>query len=124
MVVDYRDGLRVCVFNLEGAVREWAAAWKDGDGTVASTVFWTQELRPFYHFTFQLAGVSRFMRGGVPPWPLERTLLTTGILDAVLVSRRDKGKVVETPRLGIAYQSDWNWQQPPPPPPGRPITGP
>lgn len=124
MVVDYRDGLRVCVFNLEGAVREWAAAWKDGDGTVASTVFWTQELRPFYHFTFQLAGVSRFMSRGVPPWPLERTLLTTGILDAVLVSRRDKGKVVETPRLGIAYQSDWNWQQPPPPPPGRPITGP
>lgn len=124
MVVDHRDGLRVCVFVLEGAVREWAAAWREDGGEVGSTVFWTQELRPFYHFTFQLAGVSRFMRSGVPPWPLDRTLLTTGILDAVLVSRRDKGKVVETPWLGIAYQSDWNWQQPPPPPPGRPITGP
>lgn len=123
MVVDYRDGLRVCVFQLEGAVREWAAAWKAGDGTMASTVFSTQELRPFYHFTFQLAGISRFMRSGVPPWPLERTVLTTGILDAALVSRRDKGKVVETPWLDIAYKSDWNWQQPPPPPPGRPITG-
>ena len=124
MVVDYRDGLRVCVFVLEGAVQEWASAWKYEDGTTESTVFWTQELRPFYHFNLQMAGTSQFFRTRVPPWPLERTLLTSGILDALLVSRRDGGKVIETPHLNINYQSSWNWQQPLQPPPGRPITSP
>ena len=124
MVVDYRDGLRVCVFVLEGAVREWAAAWKEESGPVSSTVFWTQELRPFHHFSHQLDGIGRFISSGISPWPLERTLLTTGILDAVLVSKRDGGKIVATPWLDIKYQSDWNWSQPLPPPKGRPITGP
>jgi sugar lactone lactonase YvrE len=122
MVVDYRDGLRVRVFVLEGAVQEWSAAWKEDTGPVQSTLFWTQELRPFQHFTAQLAAVGKFIQTGAAPWPVERTLLTTGALDAILVSKRDGGRIVETPWLQIAYQSAWNWQQTLPPPPGRPIT--
>ncbi len=124
MAVDYRDGLRVRVFALDGAVQEWAAAWKDETETVSATLFWTQELRPFQHFAVQLAGIGKFMQTGAAPWPIERTLLTTGALDAVLISKRDGGRVVETPWLPIAYNTDWNWNQPPPPPPGRPITAP
>lgn len=124
MAVDYRDGLRVRVFALDGAVQEWAAAWKDETETVSATLFWTQELRPFQHFAVQLAGIGKFMQTGAAPWPIERTLLTSGALDAVLISKRDGGRVVETPWLPIAYNTDWNWNQPPPPPPGRPITAP
>jgi hypothetical protein len=79
-------------------------------------------LRPFQHFTAQLAAVGKFIQTGAAPWPVERTLLTTGALDAILVSKRDGGRIVETPWLQIAYQSAWNWQQTLPPPPGRPIT--
>lgn len=124
MLVDYRDGLRVRVYVLEGAVQEWAAAWSDDAGAVNSTLFWTQELRPFQHFAVQLSAVGRFMQTGHAPWPVERTLLTTGALDAILVSKREAGRVVETPWLQITYESGWNWQQPLPPPPGRPITAP
>jgi hypothetical protein len=60
------------------------------------------------------------MQTGTPTWPVERTLLTSGILDAALISKKNGGETLATPHLKIAYQSNWNWQQPPPPPPGRP----
>jgi len=122
LVINYRDGLRACVFSLEHAVAEWAAAWSYADGDeVASTVFWTQEKRPFGHFSHLLLGVERMMHTRQPTWPVERTLLTSGTLDALLISKRDGGKRLDTPWLDVRYQASWNWRQPPPPPPGRPI---
>ncbi len=120
-VVDYRDGLRINVLTLNGAVAEWAAAWRYADDAAASTLFWTQEQRPFMHFTYLLQGVEQMMHTGRPTWPAERTLLTSGMLDALLISRRDGGHRLDTPWLDISYQTQWNWRQPPPPPPGRPI---
>jgi hypothetical protein len=45
------------------------------------------------------------------------------VLDACLISKKAGGSVVETPYLGVKYQTEWNWQQPPDPPAGRPIQG-
>jgi sugar lactone lactonase YvrE len=119
-VVDYNDGLRGCVFTLNGGVVEWAAAWRSAeDRSVESTLFRTQEVRPFGHFNLLLLGVERMMHTGRPTWPIERTLLTSGILDAALRSKRDDGRRVETPWLDVTYTSDWNWTEPPAPPPGR-----
>jgi hypothetical protein len=67
-------------------------------------------------------GVEYLMQTGRPAWGPERTLLTSGTLDALMTSMRDGGVRVETPHLAeVKYQSAWNWQQPPDPPPGRPI---
>ncbi|MEO2031698.1 MAG: hypothetical protein ABGZ35_06410, partial [Planctomycetaceae bacterium] len=122
-IIDYKDGLRACVFSLEYAVLEWAAAWSETEGgAIQSTLFRTQELRPFMHFSWMLMGINELIQTGKPPWPVERTLLTTGLLDALLVSKRDGGKAIRTPWLAIPYQSHWNWHQPPPAPPGRPLT--
>jgi sugar lactone lactonase YvrE len=122
--VEYEDGLRANIFTLNHAVGEWSAAWRyAGDRTVESTLFWTQEARPLMHFTYLLLGIERMMLTGRPAWPVERTLLTSGTLDALLRSRRDGGRRIETPELRIRYESDWSWQQPPDPPPGRPLDG-
>ena len=120
--IEYKDGLRASVLTLNGAVAEWAVAWKSSDREQPlATLFWTQELRPFQHFNYQLLGIEKMMQTGKPTWPLERTLLTTGLLDALLVSKRDGGKRIETPWLTFSYQSDFQWRQPPAPPPGRPL---
>jgi hypothetical protein len=121
-VIEYMDGLRASVLTLNGAVAEWAVAWKSSDrDQPMATLFWTQEMRPFQHFNYQLLGIEKMVQTGKPTWPLERTLLTTGLLDALLVSKRDGGKIIETPWLAFSYQSDFQWRQPPAPPLGRPL---
>jgi sugar lactone lactonase YvrE len=116
-VIDYRDGLRANVLTLNGAVVEWAAAWQYADSEETdSTLFWTQEARPYHHFNYLLQGVEQMMHTGQPTWPVERTLLTSGALDALLISKRDGGKKLETPWLDVKYKSQWDWRQPPQPP--------
>jgi hypothetical protein len=120
-VIDYADGLRTSVLTLNGAVGEWSAAWRYDDDSVESTLFFTQEARPFMHFAFLVDGIDRMMHTGQPSWPVERTLMTSGTLDALLISKKAGGTRLETPYLTFPYKSDWNWKQPPPPPPDRPI---
>ncbi len=119
-VIDYNDGLRVNMFHLQGAFREFAAGWKTDDGKIDATLFWLQDARPYNHFEHFLRGIEPLMHTGKPPWPVERTLLTSGMLDALLISKRDDGKKLKTPYLNISYKTKWNWEQPPPPPTDRP----
>jgi hypothetical protein len=121
-VVDYRDGLRASIL-WASPIGEWTAAWRYGDGSTQSTCFWTQEGRPYGHFTYLLKGAERMFHTGQPTWPVERTLLTSGTLDALLQSKKRGGETIETPYLNIAYKSDWTWQMPPAPPTTRPSSG-
>ncbi len=122
--LEYADGLRAHLLELNGAAGEWAASWRYADGErgkqVESTLFWTQEGRPAMHFTWLLRGVERMMLTGEPSWNAERTLLTSGALDALLRSLKDGGARRETPYLNFPYQPLWRWKDPPPPPPMRP----
>ncbi len=121
MRIDYRDGLRVSLLELNDAVGSWCAAWRREDTKqVESTLFWTQEERPGAHFTVLLHSIEQMMLTGKPAWPVERTLLTSGVLDALLQSSTQGGKTIETPFLDVTYEPTWRWTQPPPPPPGRP----
>jgi len=120
-LVEYTDGLRASVLELNGAVSEWSGAWRyRQDGRVESTQFWTQEARPAAHFTLLLNGVERMMLSGKPSWNVERTLMSSGLLDALLTSRLEGQVRRETPNLQFGYRPDWRWQQPPPPPVSRP----
>jgi len=115
--VEYRDGLRASVLMLSGPVQEFVSAWRYKDQSEPqSTVFWLQPVHPFHHFAVLLKEVEKFMETGKASWPVERTLLTTGVLDAVHISRTNGGEWVDTPYLDISYTSDWNWSQPEPPP--------
>jgi hypothetical protein len=58
---------------------------------------------------------------GKPAWPAERTLLTSGVLDELLISKKQSGTRHETPNLAIRYQSNWRWSEPPPMPAARPL---
>jgi hypothetical protein len=121
--IEYRDGLKASVVFPGSPVNEFTVAWRYGDGRTQSTCFHTQEGRPFMHFAYLLKGAEQMIHTGKPTWPVERTLLTSGMLDAALLSKHRGGEVVTTPYLDIAYRSDWNWQMPPPAPPTRPTRG-
>lgn len=123
ITIRYLDGLKTQALLLDYPVVEWAVAWRLADGREQSTVYWTQEERPLTQFGIQLDGIAALMNTGKPPWPAERTLLTTGVLAAMFESLKS-GQKVETPHLDVKYESKWNFQQPLDPPPGRPLTGP
>jgi hypothetical protein len=119
--LEYADGLRVNVIELNGAIGEWSGAWRYADtGEIESSMFWTQEGRPGMHFTILLNGIEEMMLTEKPSWPAERTLMTSGALDAILNSRFYGGVRLPTPHLEFSYQHAWRWKEPPPPPPTRP----
>ncbi len=67
-----------------------------------------QEHFPYVHFAFQLKAIDALVQTGHPPHPVERTLLTTGALDALMTSLSEGGRRVETPHLNVRYTpTDW-----------------
>ena len=121
--LEYRDGLTAQILTANDAISEWTCAWQLADGTIDATVFWTQEARPMYHFARLVEGIETFVNTGKAPWPVERTLLVSGVLDALMTSRHEGGRRVETPQLDFDYRSSWQWQEPPTPPTPRPLDG-
>jgi hypothetical protein len=70
--------------------------------------FYLQQPDPFAHFAELTKAIDALIRTGHAPYPVERTLLTTGILDAVMTSKHRGGARVETPHLDIRYRpTDW-----------------
>lgn len=119
--IEYADGSRAHLLELAGAATEWTASWRYAeDGRIESSQFWTQEGRPAMHFTLLLHGIEQMMLTGIPAWNVERTLLTSGTLDALLLSLKENQRRIETPYLMVSYQPNWRWTEPPPPPPMRP----
>src|SRR5262249_4740866 len=99
---------------------DWVFAGRlTGKAEPVATSFWLQDGRPFGHFTLLVQGIDAMFQTGKSSWPVERTLLTTGILDAAMTSRFEKNKRLETPQLAIAYQPGPAWKQP-----AAPLTGP
>jgi hypothetical protein len=63
-------------------------------------------LTPNPNVTYSACLVSKIEQmflTGRAPYPVERTLLTSGILEACLTSRLEKNKRLETPHLAVAY---------------------
>ena len=102
-LVEYTSGLRGTVILLDEYITSFGFAAKRGDA-IDACEFFLQDNPPYGHFTYFVRQIETMMLTGEPPYPIERTLLTTGVLDAAMHSRW-KGHVRrETPELNVAYQ--------------------
>ncbi len=107
-LIEYNDGLRATLAMNTRLVPEFACAVQlEGRRDPLATWFQLQEGRPYYHFAYLVKAIDEMIHTGKPPYPIERTLLTTGILDAAMnCAVHAQGR--ETPHLNIAYEAtDW-----------------
>lgn len=103
-LIDYVDGVKGAVLLLRGFVEEFLFAGRvEERARPAATLFRLQDGKPFSHFARLCAALEPMFLGGPLTFPLERTLLTTGILDRAMQSRHRKGAALETPELAIRY---------------------
>ena len=102
-LVRYRDGLRGALLHLNDQTRDFCfAGFIKGRTEPVSTCFYI-ELYLHNHWSFMVRNFEELVLTGREPNPIERTLLTNGILLAGLESRRQGGKWVDTPQLAISY---------------------
>jgi hypothetical protein len=103
-LVKYRDGLEACAYMLNGYVFRWDFA-AEMNGEAVSTHFGqVPERRDLPHFDGLTWCIEELFVTGKPVYPVERTLLTTGVL-ALLFESREKKERIETPQLAIRYQA-------------------
>ena len=102
-LMEHGDGLPTAALLLQGYVSDWAYAARV-DGRVEASEFYLQPDGPGANFGYLCRNIQRFFQEGAAPTPPERTLLTTGVIDAVMNSRHEGHRVVETPFLEVAYE--------------------
>ncbi len=106
-VVEYVDGFRATAMILNGHVDDTTFAGRLGTTPeeVVSTLVYLPAPPGANFFNPLVLRIEDFFHHKRPPYPVERTLLTGGILDAALESRIRGHQRVETPDLaGINYE--------------------
>ncbi len=113
----HADGLRSTMCLMSGLVQDFNFAARMGDGSKLSTQMYLPmppartSLANF--FTPLNNHIETLFLTGESPYPVERTLLTTGLTAAGVDSLFEDGKRVETPHLGIEYtapEASMFWQ--------------
>lgn len=103
-LVEYRDGFRAAVLLLNGHIQDFVFAAKiKGEAKPASCLFHLPPPPGAKYFDALVMNIEKMLETGRSPYPVERTLLTGGILDFALTSHQKRGERVETPELDVRY---------------------
>jgi hypothetical protein len=103
-LVEYRDGARGTALLLNGHVQDFTFAGRvAGESRPLSCLFCLPPPPGARYFDAQVANIEKLLETGQSPYPVERTLLTTGVLDAAMESHARRGARVETPELDVRY---------------------
>jgi hypothetical protein len=102
-LVEYQDGLRASAYMSPRHAQEFAFAGQV-KGEREPQACWYELPKPQRdHFSFLVEHVARMMTTGKPSYPVERTLLTTGMLAFLMDSKASGHRRIETPQLAIKY---------------------
>jgi hypothetical protein len=104
--IEHNDGLHTTLLMLNGAIEDFNfAARVKGMPQIQSTQFF---LPPNPNVTYSACLVSKIeemFTTGKAPYPVERTLMVSGIQESCLTSRYEGQKRLETPYLNVRYQA-------------------
>ena len=103
--IERNGGLRTTLLMLNGAVSDYTFAARLKGGGIVSTQFF---LPPTPNVTYSAcldSKIEEMFVTGKAPYPVERTLIVSGMLESCLMSRHQGGKTLETPHLAVRYQA-------------------
>lgn len=102
--IEYNDGTRATLLMLNGAIRDFnISARVAGHGMVSTQFFMPPPPNQTYSACLARK-IEQMYQTQNAPYPVQRTLLTTGLLEACLTSRHRLNQRLETPQLAIRYQ--------------------
>ena len=111
LLLEYVDGLQAATLmanGFKGGMQGWGYAARVAGETEACEFYLHGDPHP--HFTYLSLNIQQMFLTGKPQYPVERTLLISGALEALMDSRHRGHVRVETPHLDVAYTS---YQTPP-----------
>ena len=103
--IEYRDGLHATLLMLNGAVKDFTFAARVKGAGLQSTQFF---LSPEPNVTYSaclVRKIEELFETGNAPYPVERTLLVSGVLESCLTSRFEGQKRLQTPHLDVRYRA-------------------
>jgi hypothetical protein len=106
ILIEYNDGTRGAVLNLVEQTSDFAFAGQiAGQEQPVSSCFYLPPPPAAKFFNPLVYNIEHFLQSGQPPYPVERTLLTSTVLDLALHSLKDGGRKVASSALDIHYQA-------------------
>lgn len=100
----YKDGLKATMLLMNGLVSDFNAAVKlKGQTDPWSTLFYLPPQTNVVYSAALMSKAEETFLTGKAPYPVERTLLTSGLVSAAMESLHKKQRI-ETPQLAVAYQ--------------------
>ena len=105
VIVHYNDGTKGAIVMLTGYVNSGWAYAADTDKGIVATEFVLDHSMSYSHFSYLTLNIQKFFVTGKPTALVERTLLTSGIMDMGIRSLAE-GKARETPFLDIKYTAE------------------
>lgn len=102
VLVRYNDGTKGAILMLHELVNQGWAYAADAEGDTVATEFVLDKSMSYSHFSYLTLNIQEFINTGKPPVPIERNLLTSGIIDMGIRSLAENKEIL-TPFLNIEY---------------------
>jgi hypothetical protein len=104
--IERNDGLRTTLLMLNGAIKDFNFAAKvKGMRGIQSTQFFLSPTPNVTYSACLVGKIEEMFASGKAPYPVDRTLIVSGILEACLTSRLQGQKRLETPHLSVRYRA-------------------
>jgi hypothetical protein len=103
---EYTDGLKATMLLMNGLVGDFTfAARLKGNAEPLSTLFYLPPTPNVVYSAALMGKAEEMFLTGKPAYPVERTLLTSGLVTAGMQSLADGQKRLPTPHLAVRYQA-------------------
>jgi hypothetical protein len=104
-LLEYNDGLQAAVVALGGLVNEYLAAFRVKGRTAIDSTLCYVPPENSNNFSMLVHGIVQMFETGRTPYPVERTLLTTGALAFLMESAYRGHERLDTPALRVGYKA-------------------